>query len=221
MAIARDSHVISAQTASNALTYSHTCTGSNLVLTVFAYVESSSTITGITYNGVSMSLVTSTSVGSVSMYGFILTNPATGTHSVVVTSSAVGFISSGSISYTGANPTGQPDAYNKNSSSSLSTITTTVTTVTANDWIAGFFVQDNGGTFSGTNAFTLLQQGTGSPSSGSWNGNATLDTNGAIGTAGATVVGASTTGGTNNALIIGIAIKPLASTYQGIPPGFF
>lgn len=98
--------------SSNSVTYAHTCTGSNLVLVVVVAWTASATrtVTGVTYNGVALTQVASarrevtfidTSVSGVDIWYLI--NPATGTHNIIATVSAVGtFVWGGGISFTGA-----------------------------------------------------------------------------------------------------------------------
>ena len=77
---------------SAALTYAHTVTaaGSNRFLLVCAniWLGPAPTVTGITYNGTSMTLVASINLGggsnNASLYIYGLVNPATGTHNVVI-----------------------------------------------------------------------------------------------------------------------------------------
>lgn len=140
MALAYDA---SAQgtTGSSSLTFSHTCTGTNLILIVAARFYTSDHITGITYNGVSMTLINKQqdNVGNnCYSYLFYLINPATGTHDVVVSADATPSIQmcAASASYTGAKQTGQPDS--NNSQSSTATTMTISTTVVASDcWLVG------------------------------------------------------------------------------------
>lgn len=109
MAIAFDNGVhVNAATGSS-LTYSFTCTGSNLILIVGVSDgdSNSDTITGVTYNGVAMTRFPNGYVGdstnSNSAYGYYLLNPATGAHDVVISCSASHSLRSAAASYTGVN----------------------------------------------------------------------------------------------------------------------
>lgn len=96
------------QTATT-LTWSHTCTGTNLYLVVGASAGSAAAATGTmtaTYNGVAMTVINAArsnnagaGIGKVFLFG--LANPATGANNVVLTSSAAATLSGGSSSYTG------------------------------------------------------------------------------------------------------------------------
>jgi hypothetical protein len=89
------------------LTYSHTCTGSDLVLFVMANCDGDAgAITGVTYNGVSMTLIANQEVvfgQDLYLYGLI--NPATGANNVVVSWTSSGQCASASISWTGVDQT--------------------------------------------------------------------------------------------------------------------
>lgn len=139
MAIAFDAQSASAFSGAPTVTWSHTCTGSNLVLRVGIYATIDN-CSGVTYNGVAMTLVTKLNVtGTQYIYVFYLINPATGAHNCVAS------VSSGNIdgygagtSYTGARQSSQPEAFNTNVSASTTSFTTNVTTVTANAWVTGW-----------------------------------------------------------------------------------
>lgn len=124
------------------LTFSHTCTGSNLLLLVgFSFVDTASrTISSITYNGVAMTVLYEVNPGGNRRTGMAyLLAPATGAHNVVITASgAVSHVINGiSASYTGVKQTGFPDSNASNSSAGSGTITTSTTTVLDNCWLAG------------------------------------------------------------------------------------
>ena len=135
MAIAYDTFTNGGFSSSTTHTYSHTCTGSDRILFVQAFIaENIDKITGVTYNGVAMDLVNKgTPLGARYNYLFVLAAPASGANNVVITCSSSSTPGGNSTSYTGANQTGQPDA----SQSQLvtgTTITNTVTTVADNCW---------------------------------------------------------------------------------------
>ena len=144
MAIAFDA---SSQGATNSgvtsLTVSHTCTGSNGILfTYIAYQGTDRTISGATYNGVSMTAVYNNQIiaSALTHALFYIVNPATGANNIVVTMSGSTGQRLGmcSASYTGAKQTGVPDAQNvENSFASVSSRTLSVTTVADNCWLVG------------------------------------------------------------------------------------
>lgn len=94
-------------------------------------------ITSVTYNGVSMSLVNKQAQGRY-RYMFVLSNPASGAHNVVVTASSPTFIQTSVASYIGVRQSGQPedDSMSDNSDGPLDA---TVTTVAANAWTVDCF----------------------------------------------------------------------------------
>lgn len=122
-------------------TFTHVCGVGASVLWVFLRADTAA-VTGVTYNGVAMTLATSvTATGN--YYLFYLINPAAGSHtvSIAVSGSSVG---GGSASYTGTNTTGIPDATNTGATSGT-TLTTAVTTV-ADNCLAVVGVADRSGT---------------------------------------------------------------------------
>ncbi len=114
MAIAFDTAAESSSGAAASLTYSHTCTGSNLILFAYARVASNAaSIVGVTYSGVAMTAVGSQISGdgndSTSLWRLI--NPATGANNVVISSSSsVAGLGGISTSYSGVAQAGFPDA---------------------------------------------------------------------------------------------------------------
>jgi hypothetical protein len=126
MAIAFD---VAAQGASN---WSHTCTGSNLLLVVTVF-SAGDTVTAVTYNGVAMTLIAKVGEGGSTLfsYTYYLIAPAVGSHTVAVTGA---FAQGASASYTGCLPSGQPDASASLANQTGSPVTGTVTTVADNCW---------------------------------------------------------------------------------------
>lgn len=122
----------------SSLTYAHTCTGSDLILFVYTVNHSHlGTMTGVTYNGVSMTLIASNNAGSnKGQRLWYLVNPATGTNNVVASKDdSSGWIDSISVSYTGASQTGQPDAYVVPAEETTTSYSKSITTVADNCWI--------------------------------------------------------------------------------------
>ena len=123
------------------LTWSHTCTGSNLVLIVGTSVESDSsghtaqTISGITYNGVALSHVRSDYITDNGTELWYLIAPATGAHNIVVTPTAVvdGLFGAG-LSFTGVDQT-NPIDNNDGTTTTGTSISQALTTVAADAMI--------------------------------------------------------------------------------------
>ena len=92
-----------------ALTWAHTCTGSNRLLTVAAACQNSAdnlASATVTYAGVSMGSPAVVSLQSGSwMYTWVLVNPATGTNNIVIANAAGAVCTVESSSFTGVNQT--------------------------------------------------------------------------------------------------------------------
>lgn len=176
MAIAYDSSAQGTSSGSS-ITFSHTCTGSNLALVVFSRFYQGDHVTGVTYNSVAMTQVNKRqdSAGNDAYtYFYILTAPSTGANNVVISADASPSISFGgtAASYTGAKQTGQPDSSNSQSSTSA-TMTMSTTVVASNCWLVG-----------GTSNFRATSAGTGTTNRQQIAGDpVTLsDSNGTVGT---------------------------------------
>jgi hypothetical protein len=152
MAIAFDAVSESWTNSGTSLTWSHTCSGSDRILWVSVMTLSTRTVTGVTYNGVSLTSLTRSS-GSQPMQLWYLIAPATGANNIVVSiNSTASFIYTSAASYTGVNQSSQPDAQNTNNTTGTS-ITTTLTTVADNSWsILGARNDATGITSAGTNS---------------------------------------------------------------------
>jgi len=129
MAIAFDASSISANPGDK--TFSHTCTGTNLILIVGVYDGFNGTLD---YNGVSMTQL-GTWQNNTGL--FYLINPATGTHTVTLTTSNSGTtFRMVAASYTGVKQTGFPDSSATGNSTS-NPVTPTTTVVASNCWVVG------------------------------------------------------------------------------------
>lgn len=104
--------------SSGVASWSHTCTGSNGLLLVACYTLSGNTVSGITYNGVALTLVGTTfDVNAIYLSLYALVAPATGTHTIAVTGTVA---SSVAASYNGVKQTAFPDAKSANHDRSAS-----------------------------------------------------------------------------------------------------
>jgi len=132
MAIAFDAFSSGGGTGASPKSWSHTCTGQHRILIVTLMTQSGSdTITGVTYNGVSMTAISSTARSSM----FYLLNPATGSNTVEVSYSnfSGNGISGCSNSYTGVAGIGASGV----SSPAGNPQTQAVTTTSDNSWLVG------------------------------------------------------------------------------------
>lgn len=135
-------------------TYAHNCSGSDRILFQQAYSTTGDDVTGITYNGVSMTQIAKISKdgSSEKLYLYYLIAPATGSNNVVITrSGSGGFLHGATASFTGALQSGVPDS----SASAAQTVAATsqsisTTTVLDNCWLVGAWVCDNGGITGGS-----------------------------------------------------------------------
>lgn len=110
------------QAAQSTYSWSHTCTGSNRFLAVdVALLSAGQTVTGITYNGVALSLIgaktTVTSFGRVECWG--LANPSSGSNTIAVTFSGSIASSSEAVSYTGVHQTSPTEAFNSDQATNV------------------------------------------------------------------------------------------------------
>lgn len=160
MAIAFDTSVSSgAATSTSPLTFSHTCTGSNLILFVgtLGPVSSTDDITSMTYNGAAMTKVTSIQAPSDRLNGlWYLIAPATGAHNIIITFTGT-FMQGMSASYTGVRQSVQPEAFNATSTASNTALSASVTTLSNNAWLAGSFSEAQNSTFSNGSNTTIRQ----------------------------------------------------------------
>jgi hypothetical protein len=138
------------------LTASHTCSGSNRILFVWCFTNSTDDIVGITYGWIAM-----TKIGWAKSdrytYLFYLINPSTWANNVVITSTTSWWAISGiAISYTGAKQTWVPDAFSTNVVTATS-ITNTLTTITDNCRTVGVWHPNSWSTATAWTNTTLRQ----------------------------------------------------------------
>lgn len=135
--IAVDATSVGVNTTGTSATYAHTCSGNNRILFVALYVGSTTNlVTGVTYAGVSMTLVNSANVGAGSTrYLYSLIAPATGANNVVILTSASTIIRACSVSYTGVSQTGQPDAQSIINEFGTIDLNSSVTTQSDKSWV--------------------------------------------------------------------------------------
>lgn len=134
-AIARDANSTAGGSAT--LNFSHTTSGTGRYLFCISTSGNQNGVSGVTYNGVAMSLIGNLTAGDLNGYvkNWGLVNPALGTNTVSVTGS--GGIQIVCSSYTGASAT-QAGATNNGDSGGVTTsITKSVTTVADKSWVIG------------------------------------------------------------------------------------
>lgn len=146
--VAFDSYSTDNGSGTASLSYSHTVSGSDTALVVGVMTDE--TVTGVTYDGVSMTPVNSVVnfPSDNNEYLYYLTNPSTGSHNVIVTTSASATIYSDAASYTGVSQTGQPEENNTATTTGAS-LSAAVTTTSDNNWLVGAFRNGAGDTTAG------------------------------------------------------------------------
>ena len=150
MAVALDASLDLGSVSASSLTAAFTVgAGTDRILFV-GVSASTDLVTGVTYNGVAMTLVGKKNISSGGQgYLFVLVNPASGSNNVAISASGSTTITGMAVSYTGAKQTGQPDNHNEAQGIGIgdgSWTGTSLTTVAANCWGVGFFIISGGGT---------------------------------------------------------------------------
>jgi hypothetical protein len=123
----------------NTVTFSHTCSGSDRILFVGVGDYNGDFVTGVTYAGVSMTLIAKQGYNSNTNYEYLyyLVAPATGANNVVISrSTSSGWCVGDSASYTGVKQTSPIDAYTTKEFTSAdgTSLTTTLSSVADNCW---------------------------------------------------------------------------------------
>lgn len=129
-----------AKSSVSSYSWSHTCTGDNLLL-AFGDSESQSGVgspagvTTVTYNAVNLTYIRTDARNYVRSTIYYLIAPDAGAHTVAVTlAGTVAIVVGGVVSYTGAKQSGQPDAHNGANNNNASA-TVSVTTIADNCWV--------------------------------------------------------------------------------------
>lgn len=142
MAIAYDSVSFDAAGGASPYTVSHTVSGTDkfLLVSVRSQVAGGGdVVTGVTYNGTSMTRINTirSETNNERGYLYYLINPDTGTHDIVVTASS-GNLIAGGASYTGVDQTSPIDANNTSTQGTGTSVSLSVTTTTDNCWLVGY-----------------------------------------------------------------------------------
>lgn len=193
--------------------YAHTCTGLNLGLLVGVVCTIADDVSGVTYNGVAMTLVAkiplvADAAGWVEIYLFYLGAPATGANNVAVTVTGGSTWGSRAASYTGVQQASLTtvDASNTATASAVTVITPTVTPILDNCWAIAWFRDDQAN----------LVAGAGTTMRGVANSVAFGDSNAPIHPAALTSLQATWAGAGKAAAII-ISLAPLAIPFTNQP----
>lgn len=175
MAIAFDATATSGPsfTAATSVTWSHTQTGSNLMLHVAGF-ENSATAhdSGCTYATVPLTKYDTSTVrpdGIMIITGWLLAGGATGANNIVLSFASSQTILGHSASYTGVNQSDTPDSNNKGTNTGIN-LTISTTTVADNCW--GILSASSDGTAVAAGTNSTQRQTTGSGSTGLFDTNA-------------------------------------------------
>ena len=176
-AVAFDAAVTEQNTGTTSpATFSHTCTGANLVLFLASFLDGTAAITDITYNSVSSSALNTvnSAPASVDLYLRYLAGPATGANTVSVAwSGTPSFSRSYASSYTGAAQTGIPDAQNTGAQAGGSSLAVIITVVATGCWVVAFERGENSGKATSVTNVTTNRSGT---DGGFWDSGGTVST---------------------------------------------
>lgn len=215
MAIAFDASTDGNFTSGTSRTFSHTCTGSDRILFVQAIINTSSDlVTGVTYNGVSMTQVTTTSPNANRrIYLYYLVGPNTGANNVVITTSASTAIGGNAASYTGVAQSGTIIDVSTTATDTSSPIDTTLTTTVDNCWAILLTTTDT------TTAFTASTNSTFRRANTTYVDARIFDSNGAVTPAGSFTMTVTNTNvnGTSPAGTIMAAFAPAVAAATFIP----
>lgn len=208
MAVAFDAATNGGTTTGTSLTFSHT-NGSGaerMLLVGFKADTALDLITGVTYNGVAMTLVDKQEpAGDRWTYLYYLVAPATGANNVVISASASTFIGAAAASYTGVAQVAPEASGKMRSTGATNGASLSVTTITDNAWLAATIAN-------GTGAFTADGNTTSRVNSASGYG---MADRGPVTPAGSTTVG--TTAPVAFWQIVGAVLAPPAAAAGGGP----
>jgi hypothetical protein len=130
MAIALDTSTQLEESTTATESWSHTCSGTDRILLVAVFPANFSTLTGVTYNGVAMTLIAS----HTDIFLYKLIAPATGANNIEVTASANRW-SAIAASFTGCDQEQNPIVQTTGTSSGPTQPSTDITTITPNEMV--------------------------------------------------------------------------------------
>lgn len=136
------------QAAASTYNWSHTCTGSNLYLTVgISMLSLAQTVSGITYNSVAMTFLGAqnsvSGAARVELWGLVA--PATGSNTIAVTLTGAIASAGNASSYAGVHQTSPTESFNSAQATNVGAAdaTVNVTTVANNDWCVDILATDD------------------------------------------------------------------------------
>lgn len=145
MAVAVGTVTTGTVSSSTGLTFSHDATGASLLM-VYAGSRGSGgpTVTGVTFNGVSMTLVDGGVEAQTGGYWYYLLAPATGAHNVVVSFSGTVNAGGTAVNLSGTSTTVPIGGYGKTQFNGGTTATRNTICVATSILLAGFSLTNSG-----------------------------------------------------------------------------
>lgn len=128
MAISFDRATESGGGVGSSATFSHTTSGTNRMLFVGLSINTSRTVSSVTYGGVAMTKINTQSSGGITCELWYLINPTVGANNVVATFSGSGTYDVIAASYAGVRQSNQPDGQSANNTSGTSIANTITST---------------------------------------------------------------------------------------------
>lgn len=137
MAIAIDNHAfLGSDTSTGPFNSTFVTSGSNRALIVSLYYFGGPTITGITYNGISLTLLANVTNSTITVQMYGLLNPTLGSNTISISYTGVGSVVAQATSYTGVSQSGLPDAVVTLQQAIGSTsISNNITVIANNSWV--------------------------------------------------------------------------------------
>jgi len=183
MAIAVDATSDGGRATAANQTYSHTSTGSNLLMLTAVLVGAVENMTSgsVTYNGVAHTMLGSEMLNHATNYKlslWYLIAPATGAHNVVVTPNSSSDTMAVTVTYSGVSQTGFPDASGSRQPAQASQVTESLTTIADNCWMTLVSLDEFGTSMTAGAGTTIRKQNSG------YGGVFIADSNGSVGAAG-------------------------------------
>jgi len=148
MAIAVDSRGTNSAGTTNPYTFNHTTAGSDRLLVVDVLLNStrSDNVTGVTYNGTSMTRryhLQAANSRAAGMYAYYLAAPSTGTNTVSVAKTTTNNSSCCAGSYTGVDQTTPINVSATAAVDNTTPISTSITTTVSGCWMVGLLYNSN------------------------------------------------------------------------------
>lgn len=174
MAVAFNAQSTGSTASGTTLTFAHTPAGSNRLLVVQATSNSSSVTFTATFNGVSMTQITTQS-NLIRQTVFYLFAPTASAQNVVITASSSTGIKGIAVSYTGCLQTSSViDGFSSGNNDGMGNLSVSITTANTGTWGVSCLGTDSSSTASVTSQTSRASLGTNSPGMSNYDTNASL-----------------------------------------------